>query len=80
MILSRNIVTNPNILIIDNGFTGLDIDTCKKVVENLSNRNNNTTLIVISSMIEDIKNADTIYKLENKTLVEMKIEKEVYDA
>lgn len=27
LILSRNIVTNPNILIIDNGFTGLDIDT-----------------------------------------------------
>lgn len=80
LILSRNIVTNPNILIIDNGFTGLDIDTRKKVVDNLNNRNNKTTLVIISSMMEDIKNADKIYKLENKTLVEINMEEEVYDA
>lgn len=80
LILSRNIVTNPNILIIDNGFTGLDIDTRKRVIENLNNRNNKTTLVIISSMMEDIKNADKIYKLENKTLVEMNMEEEVYDA
>lgn len=80
LILSRNLVTNPNILIIDNGFTGLDIDTRKKVVKNLNKRNNKTTLVIISSMMEDIKNADKIYKLENKTLVEMNMEEEVYDA
>ena len=38
-----------------------------------------TTLIIISSMIEDLKNADKIYKLENKTLKEMNLEQEVYD-
>lgn len=79
LILSRNLVTNPNILIIDNGFTGLDIETRRKVVENLNNKNNKTTLVIISSMMEDIKNADKIYKLENKTLVEMNKE-EVNDA
>lgn len=80
LILSRNLITNPNILIIDNGFTGLDIDTRKKVIDNLNNRNNKTTLVIISSMMEDIKNADKIYKLENKTLVEINMEEEVYDA
>ena len=80
LILSRNLVTTPNILIIDNGFTGLDIDTRKKVIDNLNNRNNKTTLVIISSMIEDIKNADKIYKLENKALVEINMEEEVYDA
>ncbi len=79
LILSRNLIKSPNIIIIDNGFTGLDIDTRKRVVENLSNKNKKTTLVIISSMIEDIKNADKIYKLENKTLVEMD-EVEVYDA
>lgn len=79
LILSRNLVTNPNILIIDNGFTGLDIETRRKVVENLNNKNNKTTLVIISSMMEDIKNADKIYKLEKKTLVEMNKE-EVNDA
>ena len=80
LILSRNLITNPNILIIDNGFTGLDIDTRKNVIDNLNNRNNKTTLVIISSMIEDIKNADKIYKLENKALVEINMEEEVYDA
>ena len=80
LILSRNLITNLNILIIDNGFTGLDIDTRKKVIDNLNNRNNKTTLVIISSMIEDIKNADKIYKLENKALVEINMEEEVYDA
>ena len=60
LILSRNLITNPNILIIDNGFTGLDIDTRKKVIDNLNNRNNKATLVIISSMMEDIKNADKI--------------------
>ena len=80
LILSRNLITNPNILIIDNGFTGLDIDTRKKVIDNLNNRNNKATLVIISSMMEDIKNADKIYKLENKTLVEINMEEEVYEA
>lgn len=80
LILSRNLITNPNILIIDNEFTGLDIDTRKKVIDNLNNRNNKATLVIISSMMEDIKNADKIYKLENKTLVEINMEEEVYDA
>ena len=31
-------------------------------------------------MIEDIKNADKIYKLEDKTLVEMDEREEVYNA
>lgn len=80
LILSRNLITNPNVLVIDNGFTGLDIETRKKVIENLSRKDNKTTLIIISSMIEDIKNADKIYKLEDKTLKEMNIEQEVYNA
>lgn len=77
LILSRNLITNPNILIIDNGFTGLDIDTRQKVVKNLSNKNNKTTLIIISSMMEDLKDADKIYKLENKTLVEVNMKEEI---
>lgn len=79
LILSRNVVTNPNILIIDNGFTGLDVNTRKKVVKNLNNRKRNITLIIISGMLEDIKNADKIYKLENKTLVEFNMEEEEYN-
>ena len=44
LILSRNLITNPSILVIDNGFTGLDIETRKKVIQNLSKNDNKTTL------------------------------------
>lgn len=70
LILSRNIVSTPKILIIDDGLTGLDIETKKKVIENIT-KNKNITLIVISNVIDDIKKADKIYILENKTLKEL---------
>lgn len=69
LILARNIISSPKILIIDDGLTGLDIETRKKVIENIT-RNKKITLILISNMIDDIKNADKKYILENKTLKE----------
>lgn len=69
LILSRNIITNPKILIIDDGLTGLDVDTRKKVINNFT-KNKDITLIIITNMIEDIKDANKIYILENKTLKE----------
>ena len=72
LILSRNIVSTPKILIIDDGLTGLDLETRKKIIENII-KNKNITLIVISNMIEDIKEADKIYILENKTLKELEV-------
>lgn len=72
LILSRNIVSTPKILIIDDGLTGLDLETRKKIIENIT-KNKNITLIVISNMIEDMKEADKIYILENKTLKELEV-------
>ena len=72
LILSRNIVSTPKILIIDDGLTGLDLETRKKIIENIT-KNKKITLIVISNMIEDIKEADKIYILENKTLKELEV-------
>lgn len=72
LILSRNIVSTPKILIIDDGLTGLDLETRKKIIENIT-KNKNITLIVISNMIEDIKKADKKYILENKTLKELEV-------
>lgn len=67
LILSRNVISQPQILIIDDGLTGLDIKTRKKVIDNIT-KNRNITLIIISNMIEDIKNADKKYILEDKKL------------
>ena len=70
LILSRNVISQPQILIIDDGLTGLDIKTRKKVIDNIT-KNRNITLIIISNMIEDIKNADKKYILEDKKLKEL---------
>lgn len=71
LILTRNMITNPKILIIDNGLTGLDMETRQKVIDRITNKDKNMTLIIITNMIEEIKDADKIYKLEDKTLKEL---------
>lgn len=71
LILSRNLVSNPKILVIDDGLTGLDIETRRMVIKNITT-NKNITLILITNMMEDIQNADKKYILENKKLKEFK--------
>lgn len=71
LILSRNVLKNSDILIIDNGLTGLDKETRKNIINELS-KNNKITLILVSDIIDDFENADKIYILENKSLKQMK--------
>lgn len=73
LLLARNIITNPQILIIDNGLTGLDIETRKKVIEKITNKSKDMTLVIISNMIENLKEADKIYMLEEKALKEINL-------
>jgi ATP-binding cassette subfamily B multidrug efflux pump len=73
LLLARNLITKPKILIIDNGLTGLDMETRKRVIEKITNKNKDMTLIIISNMIEDITEADKIYILEEKTLKEINL-------
>lgn len=80
LILSRNLLKKPEILIIDNGLTGLDVETRKKIINKIT-KNNKITLILVSDIIDDFENADKVYTLENKSLKQMKKnkEKENYD-
>ena len=71
LILSRNILKNTKVLIIDNGLSGLDSKTRENVIKKLT-QNNKITLILVSDTIEDFKFADKIYLLENKQLKEIK--------
>ena len=70
LILSRNILKKHKILIIDNGLSGLDSKTRKKVINNII-QGNKITLILISDTFDDFKGADKIYLLENKQLKEI---------
>lgn len=71
LILSRNILKKHKILIIDNALSGLDSETRKKVINNITKKHK-ITLILISDTFDDLKGADKIYLLENKHLKEIK--------
>ena len=49
------------------------METRKRVIEKITNKNKDMTLIIISNMIEDITEADKIYILEEKTLKEINL-------
>lgn len=70
LILSRNVLKKHKILIIDNALSGLDSKTRKKVINNITQKNK-ITLILISDTFDDFKCADKIYLLENKQLKEI---------
>ncbi len=71
LILSRNILKKHKILIIDNALSGLDSETRKKVINNITKKHK-ITLILISDTFDDLKGADKIYLLEDKHLKEIK--------
>ena len=70
LILSRNILKKHKILIIDNALSGLDSETRKKVINNITKKHK-ITLILISDTFDDLKGADKIYLLEDKHLKEI---------
>lgn len=70
LILSRNVLKKHKILIIDNALSGLDSKTRKKVINNITQKNK-ITLILISDTFDDFKGADKIYLIENKQLKEI---------
>ncbi len=65
IILARAIAAKPKILILDDSTSALDYKTESIVRENLKKYYQDTTLIIVSSRISSIKNADQILVLEN---------------
>jgi ATP-binding cassette subfamily B protein len=63
--LARTLIKKPNILILDDTTSALDLLTEARVQENLTNNYKNMTKIIISQRISSIKNADKILVLEN---------------
>jgi len=68
--LARAIAVKPDILLLDDITSALDIETEEKINESIKSLDYHSTKIIIASKIVSVMNADKIYVLENGKVVE----------
>ena len=69
--IARALYQNPEIIIIDDTLSSLDVDTELKILKNLKNEFKDKFLIIISSRISTIYSLDKIIVLDSGNIVEM---------
>jgi len=68
--ISRALLVNPRILILDDALSSVDTDTEEKILQGLSGEFSNRTVILISHRISTVRMADQILVLEKGEIVE----------
>lgn len=69
--LARALAVSPDLLLLDDITSALDIETEEKVIESINNLKENSTKIIIASKIVSVKNADKIIVLDKGKIIEM---------
>ncbi|QYE96810.1 ABC transporter ATP-binding protein [Paraclostridium sordellii] len=67
--IARALIRNPRVLILDDSFSAMDINTENKILKNIKTKFYKTTLIVVSQKINSIINMDKIMVLDNGEIV-----------
>ena len=70
--LARALGKKPNILILDEPTSSLDKDTADKIINEIEQLKDIKTIFLITHKIENLKNADRIFKLEENSLIKIK--------
>lgn len=68
--LARTIIKNPAIYIFDEATSNIDVESEEKIWESIEKLSKDKTVIIISHRLLNVKNADTIYMLENGVIAE----------
>ena len=68
--IARAIYQNPEVLIIDDTLSSLDVDTELSLIENLKNHFSKKILIIVSSRISTIYGFDNIIVLDKGSIIE----------
>ena len=63
--ISRALIKNPKILILDDGLSSVDSETEEIILKNISNLQRNFTIIMTTNRVSTAKNCDKIMILEN---------------
>jgi ATP-binding cassette, subfamily B, multidrug efflux pump len=68
--IARALLTNPNVLILDDALSAVDTKTEKNILEHLVKIRKDKTTIIISHRISSVQHADKILVIDDKTIAE----------
>jgi ATP-binding cassette, subfamily B, bacterial PglK len=68
--IARALYHNPQLLILDEATSSLDIETEQAVMDAVNNLSKNMTIILIAHRLNTVKNCDIIFKLDKGKLIE----------
>lgn len=77
--IARTIARKPEILIFDDSFSALDYKTDKKLRQEISQKLNDTTCIIVASRVGTIKDADKILVLDDGKMVGLGTHKQLLE-
>jgi ABC-type bacteriocin/lantibiotic exporter with double-glycine peptidase domain len=69
--MCRALYRKPDILILDEPTSSLDETTQNKILDDIF-KMNNITVILVSHILENFQHCDSVYKLENKSIIKIK--------
>jgi len=79
MALSRAIIRDPRILILDDAFSSVDTNTEEAILEGLRDTLAERTSLIVSHRVSTLRDADMIIYIENATITEMGTHQEMID-
>jgi len=68
--IARAIIKTPKIILFDDCLSAVDTETEETILSNLKRVTKNSTTIIVSHRISSAKNADTIFVLDNGTIIQ----------
>lgn len=78
--IARAILTNPNILILDDSLSAVDTKTEKNILDHLITLRRGKTTIIIAHRISSLQHSDNIIVLDDKKIVEQGTHEELLEA
>lgn len=72
--IARALYNDPKILILDESTSSLDIETEKKIIEEIKFLKNKKTVIIISHRLSSLKYCDSIYELNSLGLKKIRVQ------
>ncbi|MGA8841031.1 MAG: ABC transporter ATP-binding protein [Candidatus Aquilonibacter sp.] len=67
--LARGLLQDPDILILDEALTGVDIDMERRIIEDIRDAYSTRTIIVMTHRLDSIRDFDTLIALESGSVV-----------